>query len=147
MQLDHQQREHRGDHHGKQGKNRRIALLRLLDGSADLDPIGRFETVADGFERRPDGVGDIRRLDAVDDVGAHRNRHVAVDAPEDRLLVRIFDLCNLRQGNRDAVARIERQVADMREIEPLRGHSAGHDFDFLDAVAHGRDRHTREQHA
>ncbi len=59
----------------------------------------------------------------------------------------IFDLGNLRKGDSHAVMRIDRQVADMGEVEPFRGHGARHDFDFLDAVADRSDRHARDQHA
>ena len=93
--------------------------MRFLDSPADFDSIGGLETVADGLKLRPNGIGHVRRLHAVDDVGAHGNCHVAIDTPEDRLLVGIFNLCDLRQRNGDAVLRIERQVADMGKIEPL----------------------------
>ena len=43
-------------------------------------------------------VGDVGRLDAVDDVGAHRDRHVAVAPPQDRLLVGISILATCDSG-------------------------------------------------
>src|SRR3974390_3345150 len=84
---------------------------------------------------------------AVDDVTTHGDRHVAIDAPKDGLLVRIFDVGDLRKRNGNALARINREVADMGEVQPLLGHGAGDDRNLLDAVAHRRDWHPGDQHA
>jgi hypothetical protein len=124
------------------GKRAKIDALPFSDSS-----MGGLEAVADRLELRPDLVGHIRRLHPIDDVSAHRDGGVAIDAPKDRLLVGIFDLGDLRQRDGHAVMRIDRQVADVGEVEPFRRHGARHDFDFLYAVADCRDRHARNQHA
>ena len=103
--------------------------------------------VADRLQLRPDRVGDVGGLNAIDNVGTHCHRHVTVDAPQDRLLMGVFDLGDLRQRNGNAVARIERQVANMGQIKSLGRDGARDNLDLLDAVAHRGDRHTREQHA
>ena len=77
------------------GLNSAGQLTGFFYSSADLDSIGGIEAVADGLQLRPDGVGGIRRLNAVNDVGAHRDRHVAIDPPQDRLLVAVFDMGDL----------------------------------------------------
>ena len=89
---------------GKSAKIEALPFCRFLDGAADLEPIARREPVADRLQRRPDLVRHIRRLHAVDHVGAHGDRHVAVAPPQDRLLVREFDAADLRQRHGDAVA-------------------------------------------
>ena len=123
------------DHQRKQHEDRGIALGGFLERAAHLDPVGRLQAVADLLQLRPDLAGDVGRLHAVDDVGAHGDRHVAVAPPQDRLLVGVFDLGDLRQRHRDAVARGDGEIADMAEIEPLGRHRAGDHADLLDAVA------------
>ena len=59
----------------------------------------------------------------------------------------VFDLGDLRQRHRDAVARGDGEIADMAEIEPLGRHRARDHADLLDAVAHRGDRRARDQHA
>ena len=58
----------------------------------------------------------------------------------------IFDLGDLLQRHRDAVARGDGEIADAAEIEPLGRHRAGDHADLLDAVADGGDRRARDQH-
>ena len=60
--------------------------------------------------------------------------------------MRIFDLGDLLQRHRDAIARGHGEIADMGEVEPLGGHGAGDDADLLDAVADGGDRRAGNQH-
>src|SRR5205814_10528576 len=134
-QLDHQQRQHHDHHQREQHEDRGIALGGFLEGPARLDPVGRLEAVTDVLQFWPDLVGDVGRLYAVDDVGPHRDRHVAVTPPHDRLLMRIFDLGDLLQRHGDAVARGHGEVADAAEVEPLAGYRTGHHADLLDAVA------------
>ena len=59
----------------------------------------------------------------------------------------VFDLGDLRQRHRDAVARGDGEIADMAEIEPLGRHRARDHVDLLDAVAHRGHRRARDQHA
>ena len=95
----------------------------------------------------PDLVGHVRCLHPIDDVATHRDRHVAVAPPHDRLLVGVFDLRDLRQRHRDPVARGDGEIADMAEIEPLGRHRARDHADLLDAIAYRRHRRARDQHA
>jgi hypothetical protein len=78
--------------------------------------------------------------------GPHRDRHIAVTPPHDRLLVGVFDLGDLLQRHGDAVARGDGEVADLAEIEPLAGHRAGDHADFFDAVADRRYRRAGNEH-
>jgi hypothetical protein len=118
----------------------------ILDRAADLNAISRLQTLADAFELRPDRIGDVGRLHAIDNVRAHRDRHVAVAPPQDRLFVGIFDLGDLRQRHGNAAPRIDRQVPHTAEIQPLRRNSAGNHTDFFDAVTQCRHLHARNQH-
>jgi hypothetical protein len=102
-----------------------LPFLGFLDRAADLDAVAGFKALADAFELRPDRIGHVGCLHAIDNVGAHRDRHVAVAPPQDRLLVSVFDLRDLRQRHGNAAPRIDRQVADTAEIEPLRREPRG----------------------
>ena len=82
---------------GNSTKIEALPLAEFLKSAAGLDPVGRLEMIADVLQFRPDLVGDVGRLHAVDrDVGPHRDRHIAVAPPQDRLLMRVFDLGDLR---------------------------------------------------
>ena len=104
LQLEHQQRQHHHDHQREENEDRGVALGRFLERAARLDAVGRLEVVLDRLQLRRDLAGDVGGLHAIDDVGAHGDRHVAVTPPHDRLLVGILDLGDLLQGHRDTIA-------------------------------------------
>ena len=81
------------------------ALAGVLDGAARVDAVARRQLRADRLERRVHLLAHHRRLDAVLQVGAHRDRRQAVAAPVDALLEAVGDVGDLRERHGAPAAR------------------------------------------
>ena len=95
LQLQHEDRQDRDEHHRGHGHERLVGLGALLDGTADVDTVTERQLGLDLFQIGTDGLRHGHALLPVLDVGADRDGHVAVAAPQHRLLEHGLDARDL----------------------------------------------------
>ena len=127
---------------GKTARSDVLAFGRLLDGAADLDPVGGRKRVPEGGQGRPDGVAHRpaaatpSRTSARTVIAMSRLRRHRMGSSD------VFSISgNLRDRHRDAVMRYDGEVTDAAEVQPFRCRGASHDGDLFGAVSYSGDGH------
>ena len=77
----------------------------------------------------------VGRLHAGHDIGAHRQRHIAVAPPQDRLFEPVGDFGQLRQRHRRARGQQHRQIAQARRVGTFVFRRADDDVDQFRPLA------------
>ena len=105
---------------GATASERLVGLVALFHRAAHVDAVARGQLRLDVLQQRADLLRDRHALLAVLDVGAHGDRHVAVAAPQHRLLELVAHLRHLRQRHDGALAGVEVDVLQRVEVRAAR---------------------------